>query len=751
MEHNNREATEISSRKQILELLFNSTYQAIMLHILLAIGLAWLHWEAVSQSSMVTWLVLLGLSLAARAAIYKFYKRTPKPDAAYWLTRFQGGVTATGLAWGAAPLIVYSNGQAGMEEFTFYSFVIAGLCAGAVASLAIDKYSIVSFIITTSGPLAATLLLHDTDILNSMGIAIILFAGFTIANASRTGRSLRENAVLRVEQLNSQEAMRAQQKVTHVIASAQEKFISLETRHAAFNDLLNDVLELTGCEYGFIGEVHLDQDNCPYLKTHAITNIAWNEETENFYEKNAPNGLEFRNTHTLFGAVLTSNSPVIANSPSTDSRASGTPTGHPSLNAFLGIPIHYNGELIAMIGLANKPSGFTEKDILFLKPITSTIGHLVHATRTREQKQAAENALQEESEHTQHILQNLADGVVTVNQQGNITYINLAALKTFGYDAPDVIGKNMVTLFLSKPGAQRDGGSIRQFITRDKKAIVNYRELDGYRKNGDVFPLELILAEIQRKDEILFIGIIRDITEKKRLDKLKSEFVSTVSHELRTPLTSISASLSTVESGLLGEMPKLASDMIRIASKNARRLSLLINDLLDFEKLSAGKMALDFQALPVADLLHQSIIDNQPFADSYQIQLHFNNALSDEMIRTDALRFQQIMSNLISNAVKYSPSGGTVDISALSSDNNVIINVSDKGAGIPEQFKTRIFQSFSQADSSDTKLKGGTGMGLAISKKLAESMKADIGFRTSSDEGTTFYIVFPIYKVPVAE
>ena len=404
-----------------------------------------------------------------------------------------------------------------------------------------------------------------------------------------------------------------------------------------------------------------------------------------------------------------------------------------------------------MVGLANKPGGFTEKDILFLKPITSTIGHLVHATRTREQKQAAENALQEESEHTQNILQNLADGVVTVNQQGNIAYINLAALKIFGYDAPEVIGKNMVTLFLSKPGGQLDGNSIRQFITKDKKAMVNCRELEGYRKNGEAFPLELILAEAQRKEEILFIGIIRDITEKKRLDKLKSEFVSTVSHELRTPLTSISAALSTVESGLLGEMPKLASDMIRIASKNSRRLSLLINDLLDFEKLAAGKMALNFTALPLADLLHQSILDNQPFADSYQVRLNFNNELSTEMIWVDALRFQQIMSNLISNAVKYSPSGGTVDISAPSSDNKVIVNVSDKGAGIPDQFKHRIFQSFSQADSSDTKLKGGTGMGLAISKKLAESMKADIGFRTTSDEGTTFYIVFPIHKVPAAE
>ena len=134
MEHSNREATDISPKKQILELLFNSTYQAIILHTLLAVGLAWLHWEAVSQSSIVAWLVLLGFSLAARAILYKFYKHTPKPDASYWLNRFRGGVAATGLAWGAAPILIYSNGQAGMEEFTFYSFVIAGLCAGAVAS-----------------------------------------------------------------------------------------------------------------------------------------------------------------------------------------------------------------------------------------------------------------------------------------------------------------------------------------------------------------------------------------------------------------------------------------------------------------------------------------------------------------------------------------------------------------------------------------------------------------------------------------
>jgi PAS domain S-box-containing protein len=179
-----------------------------------------------------------------------------------------------------------------------------------------------------------------------------------------------------------------------IIARAQSGFIANENRHGAFNALLEDLLALTGSEYGFIGEIRYSDQGAPFLKTYAITDIAWDEGTRAFYEQNAPQGMEFRNLKTLFGAALASGEPVIANDPGNDARRGGLPAGHPALNAFLGCPIRHNGELVAMFGLANRAGGYDDALLEFLGPLAATIGQLVDAARTRDLHIAAENRLQ---------------------------------------------------------------------------------------------------------------------------------------------------------------------------------------------------------------------------------------------------------------------------------------------------------------------------------------------------------------------
>lgn len=235
--------------------------------------------------------------------------------------------------------------------------------------------------------------------------------------------------------------------------------------------------------------------------------------------------------------------------------------------------------------------------------------------------------------------------------------------------------------------------------------------------------------------------------ERQRVDALKNEFVSTVSHELRTPLTAISGGLKLVLGGATGELPGQTQKMLSMALKNSERLGLLINDLLEFEKLLAGQLNFICHPHGLGTLLTAALQENQPYASQYGVRLRLEPPSANGVINVDALRFQQIMANLLSNAAKFSQLNSEVVIFCDECDKSVRINVKDTGCGIPEEFRSRIFQKFSQADASDRRVKGGTGLGLSISKAITEQMGGSIGFSSSEGEGSTFYVVFPYAEV----
>jgi signal transduction histidine kinase/CheY-like chemotaxis protein len=188
--------------------------------------------------------------------------------------------------------------------------------------------------------------------------------------------------------------VRARQ-LERAVTRAQSEFILNEDRHSAFESLLEDLLVLAESEYGFIGEILWTPEGAPYLKTYSITNIAWDEATRSFYDREAPAGMVFNNLHTLFGAAMTSGKPVIANEPGSDLRRGGLPHGHPSLDAFLGIPVYHGGKMVALFGLANRAAGYDQELIDFLEPLTATLGQLVTALRIRDLHTAAELRLEQ--------------------------------------------------------------------------------------------------------------------------------------------------------------------------------------------------------------------------------------------------------------------------------------------------------------------------------------------------------------------
>ena len=183
------------------------------------------------------------------------------------------------------------------------------------------------------------------------------------------------------------------------IRQAQARFIVGSDPKHAFDDLLNVILRITQSEFGFIGEIFHAADGTPYLKTHAITNIAWSEETRNLYERSIIEGFEFKNMETLFGAVITTGEPVIANDPANDPRSGGLPQGHPAMRVFMGLPFHFNEKIIGMVGVANNPTGYTEDLIDWLAPILSTCSTLIVGFRNFRARKQSEEELRDSEAH----------------------------------------------------------------------------------------------------------------------------------------------------------------------------------------------------------------------------------------------------------------------------------------------------------------------------------------------------------------
>ncbi|MEZ5508036.1 MAG: PAS domain S-box protein [Gammaproteobacteria bacterium] len=372
-------------------------------------------------------------------------------------------------------------------------------------------------------------------------------------------------------------------------------------------------------------------------------------------------------------------------------------------------------------------------------------GYLGIGVDIRERKEA-EQALQDQVHKTAAIIDNMVDGLITIDRHGIVLSFNGAAERILGYTAAEVIGRN-VNVLMSGPHAEQHDQYLASYLATGVARIIGTgREVEALHKDGTLIPVDLSVSQTFDKGVPLFIGLLRDIRERKRIERLKSEFISTVSHELRTPLTAISGALGLLANGMLGNLSEQGEYMVSIAQKNSVRLSQLINDLLDIEKIAAGKLQLDMRPHGLQALLTQAVEVNKTFGANRGVMLALDMEVqvSRVPVWTDAQRLQQVLANLISNAIKFSPANATVQVSVTRATDRVRLTVKDQGPGIPAEFRTRIFQKFSQADSSDTRQKGGTGLGLAISRDLVERMGGRIGFESVEGQGASFWIELPL-------
>jgi PAS domain S-box-containing protein len=285
-------------------------------------------------------------------------------------------------------------------------------------------------------------------------------------------------------------------------------------------------------------------------------------------------------------------------------------------------------------------------------------------------------------------------------------------------------------------------------LRRGEKDVVTY-EVEHQRKDKSLYPIGICMHLSANESPPVFVAIVQDITEQKKIERMKSELISTVSHELRTPLTSIRGSLGLIGGGVAGELPPQAKMLVDIAHKNSERLILLVNDILDMEKIEAGKMELHFKPVELMSLLHQALEANCAYGEQFNVSYELENDLPGIMVNVDPDRLMQVMANLLSNAAKFSSAGDKVRVAVIVSGKRVRVAVKDQGSGISEQFRSQIFQKFAQGDSSDTRKKGGTGLGLSITRAIVEKMGGNIGFSSEPNVLTTFFIEFPLREETV--
>lgn len=239
-------------------------------------------------------------------------------------------------------------------------------------------------------------------------------------------------------------------------------------------------------------------------------------------------------------------------------------------------------------------------------------------------------------------------------------------------------------------------------------------------------------------------GSLSDISERKEIERLKNEFIATVSHELRTPLTAIVGALGLLREESAGGLPEHASTFLDMASQNSERLAALINDILDLEKIESGRMDFRISPLAVKLLLERAVALNAAYGEKFDVRFELREPVPEATVPGNEDRLLQVLTNLMSNAAKFSPAGSAVTVSAAIRDRSVRIAVSDKGPGVPEEFRGRIFQKFAQADASDTRHKGGTGLGLSICKAIVEKLGGTIGYESTVGRGAVFFFDLPL-------
>ncbi len=350
-----------------------------------------------------------------------------------------------------------------------------------------------------------------------------------------------------------------------------------------------------------------------------------------------------------------------------------------------------------------------------------------------------EDGLRDSEARVRAVVENVLDGIITLDEQGRLESLNPAAEQLFGYASRETVGEHF-TLLLPPTEREEYRDYIQQFMRlRRGKTLGFGLEIVGQRKDGATFPMELGLSDMWFQRQRRVIGIVRDISERKQVERMKSQFIASVNHELRTPLTSVLGSLGLLAEGVAGELSAKGKSLLAIATNNIERLVALISDILELDEIQAGKIRLDFRPLELSALVERAVAANGYYAASLGVKLVLRERLPGARIYGDPDRLIQAMNHLFVNSVRSAPANSTVEVRMTRRSEVIRVSVIDQGPAVPKAQRDRVFQSFAQLDTSAR----GSGVGLSIARAMVEKHAGRIGLETPVAGGAHFYFDLP--------
>jgi PAS domain S-box-containing protein len=464
-----------------------------------------------------------------------------------------------------------------------------------------------------------------------------------------------------------------------IVRRSQEDFIARGPTSKMFDSLLAEILDYTRSEYGFIGEVLHDDKGEPYLKTHAITNISWNEATRKLYEDNKRTGMVFRNLHTLFGAAMTTGEPVIANHPSTDSRRGGLPHGHPAMDSFLGIPFHYGEKLVGMVGVANRPGGYDEDFVRELTPLTASCAALIHAMRLDAERSATSQSLAQEQDRFRLIVDTAAEAFIEIDEDGMVTEWNQHAAEEFRIPVSAAVGRPVDDLVVlrGEDGAQSKLGD---HVPRELESPRQAREFAFVRPDGSRFQGELVMWVMPSGVARRYCAFVRNVTERHELEtqqrlRFQSEtLLKEIHHRVKNNMQVISSLLS-IQSGQLKDAAQ--RDVFLECRERIRAMSLIHDRLYSsgsYEGIDFGDYLREMVALIISS--------NSPGKAHVRIDLQVEPI---EVKVDKAVPLSLIASELVLNSLKHAFRGrreGTLTVRLVRENGTCRLFVGDDGPGM---------------------------------------------------------------------
>jgi PAS domain S-box-containing protein len=406
------------------------------------------------------------------------------------------------------------------------------------------------------------------------------------------------------------------------------------------------------------------------------------------------------------------------------------------------------GEDAAVMMMKAGAQDFVRKENL--ARLSAAIERELGAAETRRRKRQTDERLEFERQLLRQLMEGIPDAIFFKDLQGRYIHLNDAERRRLNLVGDDDPRGKTADAFLPPQQAQRQREEeARIFATGEP--LVDRLEQCAQKDDAPCW-LSTTKAAIRDANGAIvgLVGISRDVSDLKRNEQIKDEFVATVSHELRTPLTSIAGALGLLAGGAVGPLPTPALRLLTIAHSNCQRLVRLVSDILDIQKIETGNMAFDIRPLEIRPLVEQAIEGARGFAESYGVMVRLDEAAISGLVLADFDRLTQVLTNLLSNAIKFSPRGAEVIVAIERPAAAMRISVRDHGPGIPESYRKSIFEKFVQVDATNTRLSGGTGLGLNIVKQIVERLNGRIDFEAAPGGGAIFYLELDAHEPAVA-